>query len=34
MTEYLSSEEEVQQIKDWWKENGVFIFAGVGAALR
>lgn len=33
MTEYLSSEEEVQQIKDWWKENGVFIFAGVGLGL-
>jgi len=33
MTEYLSDKEQLDQIKDWWKENGVFIFAGVALGL-
>jgi len=27
--EYLSEKEQVQQIKNWWKENGAFVIAGL-----
>lgn len=33
MTEYLSEQEEIEQIKDWWRQNGVYIFAGVALGL-
>jgi len=33
MTEYLSDKEQVEQIKDWWKDNGVYIFSGVALGL-
>jgi len=29
MSEYLSNEEELDQIKEWWHENGRFIVVGV-----
>jgi len=33
MTEYLSDKEQIEQIKEWWRENGIFIFAGVALGL-
>lgn len=33
MSEYLSDEEQKEQILQWWKENGQFIVAGVGLGL-
>lgn len=29
MDEYLSEKEQIQQIKNWWKENGAFVIAGL-----
>jgi len=33
MTDYLSEDEQIEQIKEWWKDNGVYIFAGVALGL-
>jgi len=33
MSEYLSDQEQKEQILEWWKENGRFIMAGVGLGL-
>ncbi len=29
MDEYLSEKEQIEQIKQWWKENGNFVIAGI-----
>lgn len=33
MDPYLSDEERVQQIKDWWKKNGNMLLLGIGIGL-
>ncbi len=35
MQEYLSEKEQIEQIRNWWRENGLFVIGGlaIGAAL-
>ena len=33
MAELRTEEEQVQAIKDWWKNNGSSLLIGIGAAL-
>ena len=33
MDEYLSEKEQIEQIKNWWKENGWFLIGGAALAL-